>query len=227
MKPLSILVDLDSTLVEILPKWLERTRTARTIRSGGEAQPLYTPADVTSWDSPHLDLEVLGFPEFFEDLPPMPGGREAMKRLHDDGHKIIVCSAPATPESAMYKLRWVKEHLPFLNWKHTILTQKKERIPTDVLIDDSPSLHKSYRKAHGASFIATVRFPCHTLETFKLCNVVADGWDRPIHAWNEIYERIRGHAAGAVNDRCTHPRKRRGGEYEFDTCIDCGSQVAP
>ncbi|MDO8690525.1 MAG: hypothetical protein Q7R39_11040 [Dehalococcoidia bacterium] len=219
-RSLSILVDLDSTLVEILPKWLD---WSWQLREGGAPRP--TIADITEWNSPHLDLPVLKMPNFFANLPPMPGGLGAMRKLHDAGHRITVCTAPASPESAMHKLIWVREHLSFLNYKHTIITQKKELVAADVLIDDSPSMHKAYRAAHGASYIASIQFPYHTEKSYNLINCLAPSWDKPIPAWELIVDGIEKYAAGAINDRCTHPQVDRGNEFSLDRCSTCYKEV--
>jgi len=182
----TILIDLDSTVADILTPWL----TAHN-KKAGETLGV---EDIRHWDmhlctaskSPEI-YHILETPGFFRNLQPFPGAVEAVKSL-SERYEVFLVSAAAYGPSASEKLDWVKEHLPFLGNKRTVLTHAKHLIKGDFFIDDSPANAIQYRKAHRDAGIMAIRFPYN-----KDCvayNMFGGDYTDPAGAWEQMVRYI-------------------------------------
>lgn len=104
------------------------------------------PEDVDNWDItkafPTLTREqVYGAAnedEMWDLVGPMPGADEAMRKMIADGHDVYVVTASgyqtlrAKMENVLFK------YFPYITWDHVIITEKKNMIKGDILIDDGP-----------------------------------------------------------------------------------------
>jgi len=137
MKKLTILVDWDGTIEDIMTPWLDRINKKYT-RS-------VTLDDLTCWDMtrayPGLSYsqidEILYDPDFWREVRPVPGAAETMKRWREAGHTVLIATA-----SHYYQLRpktdyFLKEYFPFIDWHDVIVTHHKQMLKADVLIDDA------------------------------------------------------------------------------------------
>jgi len=75
-------------------------------------------------------------PGFFRTAPLMPGAVEALTRINKDFEIYIVSAAMEFPQSLPEKAEWLKEHFPFIDWRHIIFCGDKSIIGTDYMIDD-------------------------------------------------------------------------------------------
>lgn len=82
---------------------------------------------------------------FFQGLPEMPGGVDALKRLVNSGFEVLICTSPVASSRycAQEKWEWVREHLGDEWLKRLILTCDKTTIRGDFLIDDKPAISGS------------------------------------------------------------------------------------
>lgn len=93
---------------------------------------------------------VMDEPDFYLNIPVMPGAIEAMKTLTDAGFDVAVCTAPwpTNPTCASQKYAWLLNHGTALFGEefgrqlvqNAVLTRDKTRVIGDVLIDDKPSI---------------------------------------------------------------------------------------
>lgn len=136
MKRLTILVDMDDTIVNILDAWVEWLN-----RSFGTA---VNPDEVTQWDMtksfPTLTPEQIYSPllcdDFWYRVMPIEGAQEALKQLIDDGHKIFIVTS-STYQTLRSKMEVALfGYFPFLSWKDVIVARYKQIIKGDVLVDD-------------------------------------------------------------------------------------------
>ena len=76
-------------------------------------------------------------PNFFKDLPLIPGAKEAMKVL-DEHFDVYILSTPpwGNPDAWGHKRLWIGKHFPYL-WKKVILSHNKGLMKGEYLIDDS------------------------------------------------------------------------------------------
>lgn len=79
---------------------------------------------------------------FFLNLPPIPGGWQALEEIAKAGHTVKICTAPlleyhnCIPE----KLAWIEKHLGFSYVEKTILARDKTLVRGHILIDDKPEV---------------------------------------------------------------------------------------
>jgi len=162
MKKLRILIDIDSVVADTLPYWLDRI---------GKDTGVYAKIeDITLWEmskcpplnqlTPKQIFGVLQDPGFIENVPPMPGVAEALKKLMDQGHEIYLLTARHGPVSMPETLTWVKKNLPFLNpEKQIIFCYDKNLIQGDIIIDDKAETLEKYLASHPRSLAFKIIYP--------------------------------------------------------------------
>lgn len=94
--------------------------------------PLWTPQEI---DATFSD------PQFFKVLEPIDGIIELLEKLHNNGHRIIICTCH-NPLGIYEKDKWIQKHLPFVDeviYKRLLPNHKinKSNIIGDIIIDDS------------------------------------------------------------------------------------------
>lgn len=141
-KQLRILIDMDGTAVDLVSNSLKHLRYKHPDHH-----------DILLYDNIHHykieeSFPVIGhgFQDYlltepaFKDLPNIDGSVEGIKELHDLGHSIFICTAPAMSTHCFeYKAKWFIENLPFLGRK-IIISGDKTIIDADYLIDDHPEI---------------------------------------------------------------------------------------
>lgn len=135
-KHLTLLVDMDGTIEYLLPAWLGRINK----RYGKNI----TVEDLKEWDLakayPGLTTEQIMNEslddDMWDEIQPIPYAAEVLKRLKDRGHQIYIVTA--TPyQSVPAKMdRLFFKYFPFFNWSDVILTEHKQLLKGDVMIDD-------------------------------------------------------------------------------------------
>ena len=137
MKKLTILVDMDDTLIKLGETWIEFLNE----RYGTNVDW----RDVTDWDVsiffPELTryqvFEPLHSAELWKRTKPMDGAVEAVAKLRKDGHRVIVVTS-APPKTVEAKLIYsLFKHFRF-TYKDVIIAYHKQLIKGDVLVDDAP-----------------------------------------------------------------------------------------
>lgn len=152
----TVLVDLDSIVVNIEEEWYRRYNEKH-----GDDLSIER---VLSWDTSKYAkagaavFDTLNEPGFFEALKPLPGAVEGVNELLDEARVLIVSHGP-TPGSYSEKARWLQRWLPEVSLKQLILTYSKDAVRGDVLFDDGPHNLRSYRQAWPDSRLATIAYP--------------------------------------------------------------------
>ncbi|GAB3355022.1 5'-3'-deoxyribonucleotidase [Arachidicoccus ginsenosidivorans] len=130
----TIAIDMDGVLANVEPqlvkyynKYYGASLTLETIQgmSGAEAFPKDAPTRY-----------MLNQPGFFRDLEVMPGAIDAVRQLMKDYEVYVVSAATEFPLSLFEKYEWLREHFPFIDWRHIVLCGDKSIISTDYMIDD-------------------------------------------------------------------------------------------
>jgi 5'(3')-deoxyribonucleotidase len=146
MKQLTILTDMDDTIEDLTPPWVEYIN-----RKHGTP---VTPEDITGWTMsdhfPTLTEEEVYAPlltdELWKEVKPKPGALGYLLKLKEDGHKLyIVTSCPFG--SVNPKMRWVFYGYlsTIFDWKDVVITSQKHLVKGDVLIDDGLHNHTARR----------------------------------------------------------------------------------
>lgn len=137
MKKLTILVDMDDTLINLGEMWVKTLNE----RYGTSVKP----EDVTEWDItkffPRLTksevFEILHTPEVWSKTTPLRDAVKYIEKLQMDGHKIVVVTS-APPKTVDVKLRYsLFRHFPF-TYKDVVIAYQKNLIKGDIMIDDAP-----------------------------------------------------------------------------------------
>lgn len=137
MRKLTILVDMDDTIEQLLMAWIAAVNS----RWGTAV----TYDDIKSWDVseafPGLShdqvYDVIMEDDFWDSVEPVPGAAEALRRFMDEGHSVYIVTA--TPyQSVRAKMeKLLFRYFPFLSWDQVVITSRKQLIRGDVLIDDA------------------------------------------------------------------------------------------
>lgn len=136
MRKLTILVDMDDTIEQLLKAWLDQLNE----RYGTSVEC----EDILDWDMtkafPTLTKEqVYGITleyDFWKRVTPIDGAVEGLKRFIDAGHTIYIVTVAdyRTIESKMDNVLF--KYFPFISWNNVIIISKKQLLHADVLIDD-------------------------------------------------------------------------------------------
>ena len=131
-----VLLDMDDVLDDLLPAWVNWLNEKH-----GQSVSV---EDITQWDMPAAYPELTGeqvyapleTEEFWKTVPPKEGAVEGVRKLLDEGFEVYVVT------SSSYKtLKYKTEHVllkyfPMLTWKNVIVTDRKQLIRGDILVDD-------------------------------------------------------------------------------------------
>ena len=176
---MTILVDLDDTLEQLLKALVERANE----RFGRHA----TVDDVTDWSivcafpgiAKQQILDFMREEDFWDTVEPVPGAAEGLKHLMDEGHRVYIVTATEAEHVEKKMEKVLFRYFPFLSWDQVIVTSRKQMIRGDVLIDDG--IHNleggDYRKV-------LVTAPYN-----RDYDAEANGMIR-VHNWQEIIEAI-------------------------------------
>ena len=139
-----ILVDMDNTLVNfdegLLAKW--RKFYPNEFFVPLEKRTTFHPHD----DYPeHLQSKIQDMCHsegFIRDLPPAPGGIEAVHEMLDKGHDVRFCTSHLLTydHSVLEKYQWIEKHFGPSYVDRIILTRDKTLIRGEILIDDKPQI---------------------------------------------------------------------------------------
>ena len=136
MNKLTILVDMDDVLNDLIDRWVEELnkRYGTTVHRN----------EVDRWDIaslfPSLTKEQVFAPVqnevgFWWSLAPTKGSVGTLRRLADEGHTIKIVTA-SYYKTVPPKIGWILMHYPFFNWNDVIIAHDKKMIRGDVMIDD-------------------------------------------------------------------------------------------
>lgn len=183
--PLRILVDLDGVVTDLHTPWLAAY--------GAEHDHHLTHADLLQYDvhqlvHPHVGVRVYDYirePGFFDNLEPFDGAVEALHALEAAGHEVLICSAPASPDSARAKLEWVRDTLGW-NRKRVILTHRKELVSCHVFIDDAPDNLLAMHEAQPDVMTVCMGYGYNRHLLGEVDLYATDYWESPRARWRAI-----------------------------------------
>lgn len=183
MKRLTVLVDMDDTIINLLDAWVDRLNRS----CGTEVKA----EDITQWNIVEsfltLTSEQVYSPllcdDFWYNVMPKEGASEALQRLINDGHKALIVT------SSLYQTLRTKMdvalfgYFPFITWKDVIVTKYKQLIKGDVLVDDGV-----HNLENGDYFKILMDAPHN-----RAYNAEANGMRR-VFDWGEAYSLITEYA---------------------------------
>ena len=195
MKPLTIGVDMDGILVDLMPTWLDWYHA--NLAHDDENVAI---EDITR-DLHHIVkagkkvFDALNTPGWFKDLPELPGAIAALKLLVEQGHHVVICTSPGNSVDAPSdKTRWIRRNAPFLDKTNMIITHQKHLCCFDVLIDDDPKKIMKYKMTWPKAKVMGIAWPWNTDAPY---DVRAEGWKDPAAAWGTMVSAIAKYAQTA------------------------------
>lgn len=177
MKKMTILVDMDDTLENLCDIWIQCINE----RNGTNVHI----DDIKEWNMPkHFPgieskdvFEPLFDKEMWKRVKPLPGAVKYLKKIIDDGHKVVVVTA-SHQDTVSYKLNYVLfKYFPYLSTNDVIVTSQKQLIRGDILIDDAP------HNLEGGSYIGVLMSAPHNRDY----DADKNGFFRADN-WKQIYK---------------------------------------
>jgi 5'-nucleotidase len=139
-----ILIDMDGVIAdfdgEFLKRWRER-HPEKFFIPMEERTAFYVTNQYPEELQP-LAMEILLEQNFFRDMMPIDGGKEALLEMDTMGLDVFICTSPfSTYQNCVReKYEWVENTLGSRWVDRIILTKDKTLVRGDVLIDDKPQI---------------------------------------------------------------------------------------
>ena len=132
-----ILLDIDDILDDLLPYWLEVID--KRYHTGIKFE------DVKFWEMdrifPGLTKEQIFDPltedDFWENVKPIEGSQEYLKKLLDEGFTIKLCSSSSPKSWYLKYTQFIKKYFPYISWKNVFIAHDKQMVKGNVLFDDN------------------------------------------------------------------------------------------
>lgn len=176
-KPKTLLIDLDCTIVNMLPPWLKRYNEITGESVEVEDIKEYNVGLVCK--NEEVLYKILDEEGFFYNMEPMPGAVENLQKLLDDDRfdVVIVTQPPRRADRAVKdKRRWIRKYFPKFDLSNVIFCHRKELIKGDLIFDDKPTHLINWRKNNPRGILATLDWKFTTIPThFK--GSLENGWD--------------------------------------------------
>lgn len=180
MEKLTILVDMDDTIEDLLGAWVTWLNRLYGLNVQKE--------EITDWDmtmafptlSPHEIFNPLEMDTFWKTVRPKSRAPDMLMRLIEDGHQVFIVTSSGyktiRPKTEQVLLRY----FPFLSWDRVIVTSHKDMVRGDVIVDDAP------HNLEGDDDRLKILFDAphnRTYDAYRHGMVRADTWE-------EVYEYI-------------------------------------
>lgn len=140
------------------------------------------------WDEHgHVAQSIVNSRGFFAELKAYPGSLEALRKIVDDGHDMLIVTSYSWSSdfSADEKIGWYKKNAPFVPVKNIQLGHQKHRTLCDLAVDDGPDKMKKLRKKQPHAKIGTIWWPYHRgIE--NRWDFIAHDYLRPAQAWSQL-----------------------------------------
>lgn len=158
---MNIAIDVDGVVADLVPKLLSEINH--------KFKTKYTIEQCTMWnfydrsggmfdDPEHADyaVKLMRGAHYAANVRIISGSVDAINRICAAGHTVVWVTAPfrSSKTWAFDRTNWILEHFPACS-KHIILTDRKEWVDADILIDDNPENierwmkgGKKYRKGY-------------------------------------------------------------------------------
>lgn len=186
---MQILIDLDDTVVALMPAWVAAYNTSFSDRLGHK--------DVDSWNVWKLAKKcskaefysILARPGFFDHLRPEESAIMAVGLLHEMGHDVRFATATPNADAARGKVEWVTREFKHLGFgiDRVIQIHDKARLSGDLLIDDKVDNIKAWRDTGRPAVCYGQRWNKELLGIVEFYSMRGQGTSK----WAEIVQFIK------------------------------------
>lgn len=179
MKRLTVLVDMDDTLENLLPAWVNYLN-----KNHGTA---VEPEEVNAWDLriffPGLSdkelYSMMNDPSFWENVTPKDGAQKYLKQIIDDGHRVFIVTSSYYKTLVPKMEKVLFKYFPYIAWEQVIIAHCKQIISGDVLIDDGVHNHI------GGKYTSILFDAPHNRDFNE-----SDYGIKRVNTWEEAYEAV-------------------------------------
>lgn len=134
-KPI-LLVDVDDTIEDLLGAWCAELNRKHSLSVKKES--------ITNWEIadffPTLTRKQVFAPlhtaSFWNTVKPRPDAVKYLKLLYDEGYNIYLCTSTDYRNIRAKYEKIIKRYFPYISWDNVIITNNKQMIKADFLIDD-------------------------------------------------------------------------------------------
>ncbi len=189
-KRLTVLIDLDAIVIDLLRPWLAFYNKSHddtvtidditTYKLENHTKKLRKARDLYKFFENHIN---------YSNCPVLPGASEGLLEMNDAGHDLIIATATAG-QTANIKWHLAKKAAPWLHADNVMVGARKERLKGDVFIDDAPKNIVKYRNAWPDAHILTIAYP-YNKDCSTIVNCYAKDHNNTIQAWQEMTEYVR------------------------------------
>jgi len=179
MRRLTVLIDLDDTIEDLLGAWVAWLNTQNGTKVNKDS--------VTKWDvaaffpgiARDKVYEPIARDDFWETVKPIDDAAAYIQKLMNDGHRVLIVTASdyRTLRSKMEKVLF--RYFPMFSWDDVIVTSHKQLVKGDVLVDDG--VHNLI----GGSYEKLLMDAPHN----RAFDAKANGMTR-VKNWSDIYKII-------------------------------------
>jgi 5'-nucleotidase len=206
LRKLRILVDMDSILADFLGGLVDSIEAhlgyrmdPNNIKEFYRMQDALPPEVLKQMKEAGKTIEDYFFlPGFFRGLKVIPGAKDAIRAFLDEGHEVVVVTAPSSPTSTQEKLEWMREHFPEIPAKNICVFPQKHMIKGDVLIDDAAHNASAYIAEWPKAHTLTLAYAYNEKGKRTNYNGRYDG-KYTTEGWKAIVEHVRCVAMGVEN----------------------------
>ena len=182
MKKLTILIDMDDTIENLCEAWVNYLNEIHKTN--------VSLVDIKEWDITKA-FPMLSYSEIFnpltderlwERVTPLPGAVDNIRRLKEDGHKIVIVTT-SHPDTVSMKLNKVLfKYFPYFTYNDVIITSQKQLVHGDILIDDAP------HNLEGGNYVKLLFDASHnkSYDTEKHSVIRVHNWEEIYYAVNHI-----------------------------------------
>lgn len=189
MRKLTLLVDLDAIVIDLIRPWLAWYNTRYDDNVTVDDIKRYKVEEFTKKTNAKGVFEFFAEHANYANCPVLPGASEGLLELHEEGHDIIVATATAG-QTAHLKWHLVNKAAPWLHENDVMVGSRKEKLFGDVFIDDAPKNIVKYRNAWPNAHILTIAYP-YNRDCQSLVNCYAQDHNNTDKAWQDMVRYIR------------------------------------
>lgn len=179
MKKLTVLIDMDDTIEELVVAWVEYLNT----KYGTNVDP----NSINDWNMRNFfhDITQNQLYSALEDealwrmVKPKPDAVKYVKKIIDDGHDVFIVTSSHYKTIVQKMDHVLFTYFPYITWDNVIITSHKQMIKGDVLIDDGVHNHVG-----GEYFSILMDAPHNRLFDAESNNMLR------VTSWPEAYEAV-------------------------------------